>query len=132
VFKLTNPDLARRLDEFRRADVTSVSDEIALTRLLAEVAVNKGNANLAGQLLHVIGKLQLIQISEQERIGNLLDRHALFTVGSAICKALVERLSGLPNYEQIVDVITPIITEAIATAGREPLRITHEVTPCSE
>jgi hypothetical protein len=133
VFKLNDPELAQRLDEFRRADPTSLSDEIALTRLLAEAAVNEGHAGLAGQLLHVVGKLELLQISQQEKMGDLLGRHALFAVGNAICQALVEKLSGLPNYEQIVDLVIPAIESAIATAGREqkrePLRLTQEVVP---
>ena len=119
MFQLTNPELAQRLDEFRQADETSLSDEIALTRLLAEAAVNEGHAGLAGQLLHVVGKLQLLQVAQQEKMGNLLGRHALFAVGSAICEAIVQRLSGLPNYEQIVDLVIPAIESAIATAGRE-------------
>ncbi len=131
MFKLTNPDLAKRLDEFRQADETSLSDEIALTRLLAEAAVNEGHAGLAGQLLHVVGKLQLLQVAQQEKMGDLLGRHALFAVGTAICEAIAQKLSGLPNYEQIVDLVIPAIESAIATAGREqphePLRITQDV-----
>jgi hypothetical protein len=132
VFKLNDPELAKRLDEFRRADATSLSEEIAMTRLLAEVAVNEGHAGLAGQLLHTIGKLELLQISQEEKMGNLLGRHALFAVGTAICQALVEKLSGLPNYDQIVDLALPAIEAAIAEAGREPLRIAHETPPCAE
>jgi hypothetical protein len=132
VFRLEDPELAKRLDEFRGEDATSLSDEIALTRLLAEIAVNQNHAGLAGQLLHIVGKLQLLQISQQEKMGDLLSRHALFSVGSAICAALVEKLSGFQEYEAICDAVIPAIENAIATAGREqkrePLRLIQEKT----
>jgi len=71
--------------------------------------------------------------SASKRRWGFAGRHALFAVGNAICQALVEKLSGLPNYEQIVDLVIPAIESAIATAGREqkrePLRLTQEVVP---
>jgi hypothetical protein len=129
VFKLTDSALAKRLDEFRGADPTDLGDEIALCRLLAEQAVNDGHPTLACQLLHVVGKLQLLQIAEQEKLGNLLGRHSLFEVGTAICQAITNQCVGLANYEQIVDAVLPAIRDAIAKAGREkktPLLLTHE------
>ena len=127
MFKLQDPELAKRLDDFRGADQTSLADEIALCRLLAETATNQRHVSLAGQLLHVVGKLELLQIQQQERAGTLLGRHAIFSVGSAICEAIVEKLSAFPNYELIVDAVIPAIENAIATAGREQsLRLTHD------
>ena len=130
VFKLLNPELAKRLDEFRGADPTDLGDEIALCRLLAEAATNQAHVGLAGQLLHVVGKLELLQIQQKEKMGNLLDRHALFSAGSAICEAIAARLSGRPDYEELVDLILPAITEALATVRREqkhePLFLTQE------
>jgi hypothetical protein len=133
MFRLTDPELAKRLEEFREADPTSLSDEIALCRLLTEMAVNQGHFGLAGQMAHVTGKLQLLAVAQQEKMGHLLGRHALFTAGSAICDILVQELSELPNYEQLADRLIPAIEAAIASAGREqtrePLRLTQEATP---
>ena len=132
MFKLENTELARRLDELRGADVTDLSDEIALARLLTEVAVNRGQVGLAGQLLHTTAKLELAAVVQREKLNHLLDSSALFAAGTSICQALVEKLSGFPNFPEICDAAIPAIESAIATAGREPLRITHEVAQCSE
>ena len=76
MFKLENAELARRLDELRGADVTDLSDEIALARLLTEVAVNRGQVGLAGQLLHTTAKLELAAVVQREKLNHLLDSSA--------------------------------------------------------
>lgn len=99
MFKLENTELARRLDELRGADVTDLSDEIALARLLTEVAVNRGQVGLAGQLLHTTAKLELAAVVQREKLNHLLDSSAPFAAGTSICQALVEavRVSQLPG-----------------------------------
>jgi hypothetical protein len=133
VFKLHDPDFAKRLDEFRGADPTDLGDEIALCRVLAEAATNEGHIALSGHLLHIVGKLELLQIQQREKMGNLLDRHALFSAGAAICEAIAARLSGRPDYGELVDLILPAITDTLKTVGREqkhePLLLTREKTP---
>ena len=83
-------------------------------------------------MLHIVGKLELLQIQQHEKMGTLLDRHALFSAGSAICEAIAARLSGRPDYGELVDLILPAITEALRTVGREqnhePLLLAQEKT----
>ena len=128
-YQFDDADFAARYAAIKEGGGDNLTSEIALLRLLIERAAPSSPA-LAGHLLSVLAKVQSAELDRRQREGELLDRHALFTVGSAICAALVERLSGLPNYDQLVDTITPIITETIATAGRgqqrEPLRLTQE------
>jgi hypothetical protein len=130
VFKLNDPKWAKRLAEFKQSDPNDLANEIALTRLLVEISVNEGHVGLAGQLLHVVAKMELIQVAQQQRLGNLLDRHALQAAGRAICEGIRSRLSGMPNYELLIDQILPAVVEGVETAGREqhvpvPL-LTHE------
>ena len=73
-----------------------------------------------------VGRLELIQTEQQQRRGELLDRHALMACGRAICDGITERLSGLPNYTAIVDLLIPVVVDAVANAGHEPLLLTHE------
>ncbi len=131
MFKLQNAELAQRLEELRGADITDLSDEIALSRVLTEVAVNRGQICLAGQLLNTCAKLELAAVAQKEKLHHLLDSSELYAAGEAISRALLENLSGFPNFPEICDAAIPAIKSAIATV-REPLRITHEVAPCSE
>jgi hypothetical protein len=126
VFKLTDPEWQARLASFRQGNPSDLGDEIALMRLLVEEACNSKHIALAGQLLSGIGRLELIQTQQQHQRGELLDRHALQAAGRAICQSLIERLSSLPNFEAITDLIIPAVMEGISAAGHEPLLLTHE------
>ncbi len=127
MFKILDPEFAKRLDELRCESPTTLDDEIALSRLLAENAVNHGSMALAAQILHSIGKLELLRVQQQERLGDLLSRHSLFEAGSRICDAITARLSSRPDYPELVDLILPCITESLKNVGREaPLQLTHE------
>ena len=131
MFKLQNAELAQRLEELRGADATDLTDEIALARLLTEIAVNRGQVGLAGQMLHVTAKLELAAVAQMEKLHHLLGYSELYAAGEAISRALLEQLSGFPNFPEICDAAIPAIKSAIASV-REPLRITHEAAPCSE
>ena len=130
-YQFKDTDFAARYTAIKEGGGDDLKSEIALLRVLIERAAPSSPA-LTGNLLSVLAKVQTTELVRRQREGELVNRQQLFLVGSAICQILVERLSGLPNYEQIVDGVIPAIESAIATAGREPLRITHEVTPCSE
>ena len=130
-YQFNDADFAARYTAIKENGGDDLSPEIALLRLLIERAAPSCPA-LAGNLLSVLAKVQNVELDRRQRDGELLGREQLFKVGQAICRALVERLSSLPNFEQVVDLILPAITETIKTAGREqqrePLRLTHQET----
>jgi hypothetical protein len=115
-YNIEDKDRARRLEALRTADGTDLSDEIALSRLLAEESVNSGRAALASQILHNIGKIELTQIAMREKAAQLLDRHAIVAMARLICANIVARLSGRPDFAELVDLIIPAIEEAVMTA----------------
>ena len=125
---LTSPLATQRS---KRMEATTSVLKSPCCELLIERAAPSCPA-LAGNLLSVLAKVQNVELDRRQRDGELLGREQLFKVGQAICRALVERLSSLPNFEQVVDLILPAITETIKTAGREqqrePLRLTHQET----
>jgi hypothetical protein len=128
-YHFNDADFAARYAAIKEGGGDDLSSEIALLRLLIERAAPSAPA-LAGNLLSVLVKSQSAEMDRRQREGELLGRHELFQIGSAICAALVEKLSGFPNFDQIVDAAIPAIESAIATAGREqprePLRLTHD------
>jgi hypothetical protein len=129
MFKLDDPNYVKRLEEFKTDGDDDLTDEIALMKLLAEIATNSGRYTLAGMLLHNVGKLQLLKTAQEERRGNLLSRRALFEVGSAICDTIKNHFAGLPEdeYCRLVDAIVPAIRTAVENAGREkPLSLVRE------
>lgn len=100
-------------------DIKSLRDEIALTRMMIETIWNSATTDI--EKLAIFGRVnthiqtleKLVKTCNQieERLGTLLAKPTLLRVGQQICQALVNRLEGLPNYEQIVD---PLIADVIA------------------
>jgi hypothetical protein len=128
-FQLQDKDRAKRLEALRTADGADLSDEIALSRLLAEEAANSGHIGLSSAILHNIGKIELTQIAMKEKMGLLLDRHAIVAMARLICSNIIARLSGRPDYEALCDLIIPAIEEAVMTATPPKIEqqlLTHE------
>jgi len=51
----------------------------------------------------------------EKSLGTLLARTAVLRVGQQVCQIIVDRLEGIPNYEQIVDAI---ITDIVGTISK--------------
>jgi hypothetical protein len=96
--------LQRELDGFNDINPALVADEIKIIRLLIQRALEQNNPGLVATLSAVLAKLSSIQVSNAARIGAMLDRSELIRMGQRLSTVLVERLSGLPNYEQVADV----------------------------
>jgi hypothetical protein len=97
--------LQRELDGFNDDNPALVADEIKIIRLLIQRALEQNNPGLVATLSAVLAKLSSIQVSNAARIGQMLDRSELIRMGQRLSTVLVERLSGLPNYEQVADVL---------------------------
>jgi hypothetical protein len=111
-------DRARLAALSEHDDIKSLRDEIALTRMMIERLWNSAQSDVERMALfgrvnsHILTLEKLVKTCNQieERLGTLLAKPTLLRVGMEICRVLVNRLSDLPNYEQIVD---PLIHEVI-------------------
>jgi len=118
--------LAKANDQTRLAqfaeheDVKSLRDEIALARMLIERRFNliQNDADLLSacgslnQLFLTVERLVKSAHAIEQSLGALLARHAVLRLGQQICQIIVDRLEGVPGYEQLVDAI---ILDIIAT-----------------
>jgi hypothetical protein len=105
----------------------SLRGEIALTRMMIFEIWNYAKSDIERQ--NMFGKVRLyVQDLEkliktcnqlEERLGSILAKPTLFVVGQKICQALVTRLSGLPGYEQLVDVLKEDIISIIQEARND-------------
>jgi hypothetical protein len=125
--------LAKAQDRARLAafaehdDIKSLRDEIALTRMMIEGLWNFAQSDVERLTMygrvnsHILTLEKLVKTCNQieERLGSLLAKPTLLRVGQQICTALVNRLSGLPNYEQVVDFLMGDINEIITTARND-------------
>jgi hypothetical protein len=121
--------LAKAQDRTRLAnlaeheEVKSLRDEIALARMLIERRFNliQNDADLIGAcaplntLLLTVERLVKSAHAIEKSLGTLLARTAVLRVGQQVCQIIVDRLEGIPNYEQIVDAI---IADIVATISK--------------
>jgi len=110
-----------RLAQFaEHEEVKSLRDEIALARMLIERRFNliQNDADLMqacgplNTMLLTVERLVKSAHAIEQSLGNLLARQSVLRLGQLICQIIVDRLEGIPNYEQIVD---GIITDIVAT-----------------
>ena len=125
--------LARAQDRARLAtfaehdDIKSLRDEIALTRMMIEGLWNSAQSDVERMAVygrvnsHIITLERLVKTCNQieERLGNLLAKPTLLRVGQQICQKLVDRLAGLPNYEQLVDTLIRDVVTTIQEARND-------------
>lgn len=113
-----------RLAQFaEHEEVKSLRDEIALARMLIERRFNliRDDADLIAAcgslntLLLTVERLVKSAHAIEKSLGTLLARSAVLRVGQQICQIIVDRLEGIPNYEQIVDAV---ITDIVATIAK--------------
>jgi hypothetical protein len=120
-------DRARLADLAEHDDIKSLRDEIALTRMMIERLWNSANSEVERLMVfgrvnaHILTLEKLVKTCNQieERLGTLLAKPTLYRVGQQICQALMDRLAGLPNYEQIVDLTIRDIDRIIVEARNE-------------
>jgi hypothetical protein len=99
------PAIEKELASFDGDNPALVTDEIKLCRLLIRRAIEANSPGLAATLMSTIAKLSSVQVSNAARIGQMLDRSELTRMGQRLSAVLVERLSGLPGYEQLADTL---------------------------
>lgn len=120
-----SPEIERELREFDTDDVGQVADEIRLTKLLIKRAVEQGNNGLVNAFLSTLAKLSSAQISNQVRVGQLLESSALICVAQQMSEAIAARLECVPNKDSIIDALVSDFSR-ILSAQRQTPRLTHE------
>ena len=108
-------------------DIKSLRDEIALTRMVIEELWNSGNTpaerlNNYGRVnTHILTLEKLVKTCNliEERLGTLLSKPTLLRIGQQICQVLVNQLSGLPGYEQMVDALIRDVIGVIEAARND-------------
>lgn len=118
--------LAKAEDQTRLAQLSeneglkSLRDEVAIAVGLLERRINllQSDAEFiqaCGQLNMLLLTIERLKKSSQvleERSGAMVSRGAMLHLGQQICQIIVNRLEGIPDYEQLVDTI---ILDIIAT-----------------
>jgi glutamine synthetase adenylyltransferase len=111
-------------------EVKSLRDEIALARMLIERRFNliHNDADLLSacgslnQLFITVERLVKSAHAIEQSLGSLLARQSVLRLGQQICQIIIDRLEGVPNYEQLVDVIIEDIVSTIQRANNSEVR----------
>jgi len=120
-YLLAKADDRTRLAQFaEHEEIKSLRDEIAFTRMLIERRFNlvQTDSDLVAacgslnQLLLTVERLVKSAHAIEQSLGALLARQSVLRLGQQICQIIVDRLEGVPNYEQLVDTI---ILDIVAT-----------------
>ena len=102
-YQLSDAKRQERLREFTYAsDPEDLRAELGAARLLAQEAMDAGQAVLASRLLETVAKCAQGQIATQRAKGELLDRIVVLRVATAICNLLGAALDhhNLPETER--------------------------------
>jgi len=119
-YKLSDRKRRARLKHF--ADSTTLGNELALARLLAEESANAGNTALASSVLLVVGKLSVAHAAAMQREGQTLEKTELYrlanVLGQVVCEELENKFDG---WETVVERIANRVEEVITSAGSPAL-----------
>jgi hypothetical protein len=109
------------LDRYASDDeLKTLREEIALVRMMvqrtlatAQTDVEKINAySKVNTLLLTLERLMKTCHSLEQSLGQLVGKPALLRLGQRLCRIVIDRLEGLPNYEQLVDAMIADIDAA--------------------
>ena len=139
-YLLARADDRAKLAAFAESDnIKSLREEIALTRIMVQERWNSAKSDaerlvMFGAVRPDIQALEkLVKTCNQmeERLGTLLSKPTLSRVGQQICQVLVNRLAGIPNYEQVVDILLSDISGVIQQAKNDDAAV-RALSPPSE
>jgi hypothetical protein len=128
IYMLNKLEARTRLAELAdHEDVKSLREEIGLLRMVVEEQWNKINNDTDFQLrwpsvqsaIRDVHKLVKDCHVIEQNLGVLLSRQSILRLGQQICQIIVNRLEGIPNYEQIVDQIVKDIVTTLRSANNE-------------
>jgi hypothetical protein len=128
LYLLNKVEARARLDELADHEgVKSLREEIALLRMTIEEQYNKINTDVDFQLrwpciqsaIRDVHKLVKDCHVIEQNLGVLLARQSIIRLGQQICQIIVDRLEGIPDYEQLVQLIVMDISDTIKSANNE-------------
>ncbi len=124
-----SPEIEKELRAFDGDAVEEVADEIRICKLLIRRAVEEGKSGLANGLLSTIAKLSSAHVTNQVRVGELLERAAVVAIAQQLSGAIAARLANVPNRDDLLDALTADFAEIFRRRG-QPLQLTHEPATC--
>jgi len=121
-YMLANAVEQGMLDRFTEDDnLKSLREEIGLVRMMVQNTLRMASTDMekiqayskVNTLLLTLERLMKTCHTLEKSLGELVGKPALLRLGQALCQAVVERLEGLPNYEDLVDALIVDIMRAI-------------------
>jgi len=109
------------LDRYATDDeLKSLREEIALVRMMVQRTLTMATSNVEAvnayskinTLLLTLERLMKTCHALEQSLGQLVGKPALLRLGQRLCQIVVDRLEGVPNYEQLVDVMIADIDAA--------------------
>ena len=116
--RLTDEKRAARLLELTDDDSpTNLESEIATMRLIAEEALNEGQARLAIECAKVIGQLSSITETTSIRRGELLAKTAVLSIVQQLVTIMAESIEGrFTGWEDTMDGVRQKFITVVAEA----------------
>lgn len=113
-YKINAQAAADRLKELADdSAITDLKSEIALTRMIAEDAINHGAGGIALAAMTAINKLAKSQEASDLRNRAMVDRELLFAVGAALVNLIAEEIEGRPGFEDVIDTLAARVPHVI-------------------
>jgi uncharacterized protein YunC (DUF1805 family) len=105
--------------------LTSLRDEIAILRMMMQNTLSTAQSevervNAYSKVNYFILSLERVMktcISLEMKLNELVGKAALMRLGQQLCQILVNRLTGVPNYEQLIDAIIKDMAHAFENVG---------------
>jgi len=110
--------LARYVDD---DDLKSLREEIALVRMmiqntLADAQTNMDRINAYSKVNTYMLTLERVMKTShalEKSLDQLVSKSTLIRLGKQLCHIILDKLEGVPNYEQLVDALIPEIALAV-------------------
>lgn len=128
IYLLSRADVRTRLAQLAdHEEVKSLREEIALTRIMIETQFNQIKDDTDWHLrwpaiergIQTVHKLVKDCHVIEQNLGSLLSKQAVLGLAHRVCQIVIERLEGIPGYEQLTDSIIQDIVTAVQEANNE-------------
>lgn len=120
-YRLRKAEQQKRLDEFKSTgDPGSLTNELALIRLLTEEAANNGQMHLASCLLTTLSRLAKTHDRQQMERGDLLAKVVVLQLATRIVNIVSRQFNTVPGWEAKMDAALIEISNEIDSAENPP------------
>jgi hypothetical protein len=128
LYLLNKAEARARLDEMADHEgVKSLREEISILRMTIEEQYNRINSDMDFQLRWPVVQSAIRDVHKlvkdchviEQNLGVLLARQSIIRLGQQVCQIILDRLEGIPNYEEIARQIIQDISGIITNANNE-------------